>query len=428
MKTLFRLLAGLVAALIGLTLVVCLLVVARAPTVNDPGPLAPAAIEVARNLVRQASLRDSAAGSLRVIKLHAGELEQVLNYGLQSQYRGAASVAIADSIATVRFSLPVKTTPFGSWINGEVAVTTENNFIRVQSLRAGQLPVPAWIGNFLLPKFHSKLLQRSDKYVQVVAALNSVVVAGDEIVVSYQWQPQLMAQLAERGRELIFEPGQQQRLQAHALQLAQITRDLGGAGKQSITALMAPMFRFAAGRGGMAVEENRAALQILAAYVLNMNPQRLLGDIDGFGKVVRHDLRLSGRRDFAQHFLLSAALAVSAGNTLAAEIGVLKERQDTEAGGSGFSFTDLAIDEAGARFGHLAVADDDSARALQQMVAVNALQENVFTPEVKDLPEFMSQQEFAERFDQVGSPKYQEISATIDQRIAQLPLVARLQK
>jgi hypothetical protein len=263
-------------------------------------------------------------------------------------------------------------------------------------------------------------------YAKLVAAVKDVSVKGDKLSVRYQWQPALMGQLAARGRELVLEPGQQERLTLYAEELARVTREIGIPGKQSVTALLAPMLQFAARRGGDSVEENRAALQMLALYSINVDARRFLVDSDVMGRMVRHDLRLAGRRDFAQHFLISAALAASAGSALASEIGVLKEEQDTVGGGSGFSFTDIAIDQAGTRLGQLAVMDAMTAALTQQLLGSQDLQEALFTPQVADLPEYLTQAEFARRFTAVGSPAYEEMNRVITDRISRLPLVTRM--
>ena len=55
------------------------------------------------------------------------------------------------------------------------------------------------------------------------------------------------------------------------------------------------------------------------------------------------------RRDLAQHFAVSCALAVVVGSHGAEIAGISKELSDAR-GGSGFSFADLAADFAGIRF------------------------------------------------------------------------------
>src|SRR5439155_12630756 len=56
---------------------------------------------------------------------------------------------------------------------------------------------------------------------------------------------------------------------------------------------------------------------------------------------------MRGRRDLAQHFVVSCALVAVVGESLAEAAGLFKEQQDARPGGSGFSFVDLNADLAG---------------------------------------------------------------------------------
>jgi hypothetical protein len=129
-------------------------------------------------------------------------------------------------------------------------------------------------------------------------------------------------------------------------------------------------------------------------------------------------LSLLGRRDFAEHFTISAALSINGGSQLANAIGLFKEEEDA-AKGSGFSFTDLAADRAGVRLGNLAT-DNAAMRVRQQLAA--ARNDADLVPDFRDLPEFMPQAEFDRRFGPVGSARYQKIIDLIDARLAAHPL------
>jgi len=103
-------------------------------------------------------------------------------------------------------------------------------------------------------------------------------------------------------------------------------------------------------------------------------------------------------------------------------MGLLKELQDAEAGGSGFSFTDLAVDRAGARFGELSVASASEAQRVQQALAADTAAEALLLPDLRNLPEFMPAAEFEQRFTSVGSPAWNAVADDIEQRLKALPL------
>jgi hypothetical protein len=129
-------------------------------------------------------------------------------------------------------------------------------------------------------------------------------------------------------------------------------------------------------------------------------------------------LSLHGRRDFAEHFMISAALTVNGSSRLANAIGLIKEEEDASKG-SGFSFTDLAADHAGVKLGERATGE--AAERVQQKLAA-ARNDADLLPDFRDLPEFMPQAEFDRRFGPVGSPRYQKIIDGIDARLAAHPL------
>jgi len=130
---------------------------------------------------------------------------------------------------------------------------------------------------------------------------------------------------------------------------------------------------------------------------------------------------LAGRDDFPKHFLISAAIASEAGSPLADAIGVYKEIDDSR-GGSGFSFNDIGADRAGTRFGEVASRSPERARKLARALAAGAA-ESDFMPDVSDLPEFMQEAEFKRRYGGVGGPGYARMMATIEARVASLPLL-----
>ncbi len=76
---------------------------------------------------------------------------------------------------------------------------------------------------------------------------------------------------------------------------------------------------------------------------------------------------LRGRRDWVQHFAVSAALAAFASPELAEQAGITKELLDARPGGSGFSFGDLAADYAGVGFGKALLEGDAEGTRLRRL-------------------------------------------------------------
>ncbi len=423
MKYLVALVCGLLLTAVAVVVVAGLLLLAAAPTVGDTPPLTPADLAAVRSLLQQALLKNQENGNLKQLTVRSREIEQAMNYLLDARLNGNARITINQGVVTVGISVPVPANPFGSWFNTEVElVKTGDSQLHVLHLQLGKFPIPASLANRLMLRMHEELLEQEPQYARVMSAITGFSIGTDQLTVSYRWQRELLDQIAARGRTLMLDPEHQARLHAFALQLSQLTTDPALPEKISVTALLAPMFSFARQRGGSAVEENRAALQLLAMYALDVEPERLLGVIPGLGKLQHHDLRLSGRHDFALHLLISAGLEVSSDEAMANEIGTLKEQLDTKGGGTGFSFTDLAVDHAGARLGELAVSSEVNAKRVQLLLADGNLQESLFAPSLQELPEFLSEAEFARRYTAVDAPAYNAMVAGIENRIRQLPL------
>jgi hypothetical protein len=170
--------------------------------------------------------------------------------------------------------------------------------------------------------------------------------------------------------------------------------------------------------GEPAVDEHRALLLALGVAVMRSDPGRLAGDRVA-GMSVRYlGLRLRGRQDLAQHFVISAALAVAGGDNLADAIGLFKELDDAD-GGSGFSFVDLLADRAGVE---LALAATGSrAREVQALLAGRP-GEGAIMPPIDDLPEGLMAMAFRARYRDLDDARFGAVKREIDTRIAVLPL------
>jgi hypothetical protein len=425
MKYVMAVVAGFLLAAVLLVAVLGSKMLASARTVGDMPPLTPADLTAVRSLLQQAMLRNQDSGKLQQLAIRSRELEKALNYLLDARLNGDARVTINKGIARVALSVPVPANPFGSWVNMEVAVVKgEDLLLHVQHLQIGSLAIPAFIADRLMLHVHADLQAQQPDYAHMVASITDIVIGTDQLTISYRWQRELLDQLAARGRTLMLDPEHQARLTFYAQQLALLANDAALPERLSVASLLSPMFALARQRGGSAVEENRAVLQILAMYALDVDPARVLGEIPGLGSFKQHDIRLASRHDFALHLLVSAGLDASTDSNLATDIGQLKEQLDTKASGTGFSFTDLAIDRTGARLGELAVSNENNAKHVQQLLADPSVRESLFMPPLQDLPEFMSEVDFAKRFVTVGSPAYNAMIDSIEGRIKLLPLFA----
>lgn len=166
--------------------------------------------------------------------------------------------------------------------------------------------------------------------------------------------------------------------------------------------------------GADPVVENRTAVLLAAAWTFGCAP------IAGGGPVRRVRPVLHRRDDLGRHFVGSAALAALLDRETSESVGWGKEVRDTR-GWSGFSFSDVAANRAGARFGDLATASAQSARRVQERMERAAADTDIM-PEVRGLPDHLPEKELKRRFGEPGDRAYRQVLEGIEARIADAPL------
>jgi hypothetical protein len=127
---------------------------------------------------------------------------------------------------------------------------------------------------------------------------------------------------------------------------------------------------------------------------------------------------MRGRLDMTRHFFVSAELVALGGSDFARGAGLAKELSDSR-GGSGFSFCDMAANEAGVRFAEAVLSGQLSLDDVAERFAVE-----IFLPPVAELPEGLQAAEFAEQFGGTGDPRYASQLTSIRAQIAALPAYA----
>jgi len=234
-----------------------------------------------------------------------------------------------------------------------------------------------------------------------------------QLHIAYRLNPEQFARLGNL-LALNIDPDA---LSVYQQKLADVVARHDRAWRLSLAQLLQPLFQLAYQRSTQndAIEANKHVIFTVNAYVNRNGAQRLLPDTTT-ADTARLSVFLYRRIDMAKHFIASAALSASGSGHLAQKLGQNKELADAQHG-SGFSFIDLAANHAGRYFGEMATATPETARKLQQKMA-NIKDYRAFMPDVTDLPESLSSQEFQERFHNTESPVYRQIIRQIDTRIA----------
>jgi len=279
------------------------------------------------------------------------------------------------------------------------------------------VPVPAFLCNWLLDVGMARL-QSSTDYNAAADVIKQVRSRNGFLSVHFEWSDAVPGQL----KAALIGPQEQARWRIYHERLVKLTGESGALRVIPMEQLLGPLMQLAVERsdGADPVAESRAALIVLAFYVNGKGLAALVPAARDWPVAQRHLVVLQGRADFPRHFMISAVLAVTAGSPLSDVVGLYKELDDARSG-SGFSFNDIAADRAGTRFGELVLSGMPTFGRIESAVAGN-LREADLIPDVRDLPEFLSEAEFKRRFGGVGAPRFQAMMAQIEERIAALPL------
>lgn len=408
---------SLFAMLAGLT-VLPWLMLDDAPAIEPPAEFRRTDLAWIKSLFQKHDPRRQTPEVIHTLQLDEAELNRLLNYAVELRRVSGIAAELTPGMATLTATLTLPANPFGRYLNITAEVADVPGGIRLQSLQLGSLPLPGTLADWTARLAH-RWMRRDETYATLADAISQVNFDENQAALDYRWRPELLTQIERKSAELLIAPADQVRMLAYAERLDALLQRHPRGSTIPLVRITVPLFTLALQNGGAASEENRAALTALAAYLAGISlPKLLEGDSQSIRRAPRVLLSLHGRRDFAEHFVISAALSANGGSRLANAIGLIKEEEDADRG-SGFSFTDLAANRAGARLGERATGDA-AERIRQQLATIR--NDAALLPDFSDLPEFMSQAEFDRRFGPVGSPRYLKLIDRIDARLAAHPL------
>lgn len=390
--------------------------VTETPRVTHAGVPTPADLERGRHIYRQLFPVWPTAEPVRRLRLGAQDLDLGLNYLLVSRHLGFGRVHLSDQALALDLSLRPR--PAGPYLNLGLRLVPAAGRLKIDQMRLGVLPLPGLLARPLV----DGLLAASPLGGQlrlIDEVVREVKLAAGELQLTLAWDAvRVHALIDTAGRQLAgVDPAQ---LDAYRARLGELA---SARPTPDFARVMGELFALARARSHAndPVAENRALLLALAEAANGRRlglPDRATTRLPG--------LSLEGRGDYVQHFTLSAAMAAVLGDALADQAGLYKEVRDTR-GGSGFSFSDLAADRAGSRFGMRATASAPAARRVQALLA-GSRDSALYLPEVRDLPEFLPLAEFERRYGGVGGEGYSRLLELIEQRIAALPVHRQAQE
>ncbi|MCK5835843.1 MAG: hypothetical protein KAH09_01135 [Desulfobacula sp.] len=361
------------------------------------------------------------------LTLSESDLNLLMGYGLSKEMgltHVAARVKLSPNFLIANASVKIPGSFLGNYINITAMVKGKKDFLKLHSITMGRITLPEPVVSPLLAGIH-RLLMRFEPYEKLFQNrqnIQQVTIAEGVLKLSYEWDLQDARNLKTQIQKNLIPLEHQPRLVRHHNELAMLLRGVQGR-PTSLATLLPPMFAFAESQSEISniswdpVQENKALFQVLALYVTghrlaNLVTPKYRKEILPFRPA---RILLRKREDLVKHFLVSAALTVSASSRLANFMGIAKEMDDST-NGSGFSFADLAADKAGVKMGELAIAGQDQARKLQQEMQLDP-REDAFMPEINNLPEGIMALEFNTRYQDLDSKAYNLINSEIETRL-----------
>jgi len=421
-----RVLRGLIAA--GLLLVLLMLLMVEAePRVAGREPPDGMAAEQARGVAeRLRALMDDgdvAAGWSATEAEMNGVLASAER--LLPGMRGRAAVDGETLAVAVSVGAPVL--PSGLWANLRLAFADSDDGLEVAAARVGRLPLPPALAEHALRLGLDRALGPGAGEAAVASVAALALVPGEARVAfrtDADGRVPLLELLRNRARSAAGTDARALAArQLRAIQAAVRTGRLPQDGS------FLPYVRFvveaAEAQAGPAVERARGALYALALYCGDLRfetavgvslPGRMQGRHNGCAGTT-----LGGRDDLRRHFAISAGLDAATVGTAAFGMGELKELIDSNPGGTGFSFDDVAADAAGVRFARTFLGTPPEEWA---GLAARIADEDAMLPSLAGLPSGLTADEFRARYGSVDSDAYAALVAEIDRRVEALPLHA----
>jgi hypothetical protein len=366
-------------------------------------------------------------GETRTLRMSEEDVNRLLAMAMAvSGERRSARVELSPDQVRAAASLALPGHAFGTrFLNlqaaGRVAVDDGTLRLDLAELQVGAIRVPRWLLRFASP-LAAAVLRSEPRLAPTLGALRAIEVADRAFEIRYGHTTLPRGFLREIVREAAGTQDLLPSVRAQAEHLVRVAPSLPH-GERRFGAALEAAFALAHERSasGGKVEENTAAIVALGTLLGHWRVQSLVGTaLDD--ATLQAGLRayggttLRGRRDWVQHYLVSAALAAVADTGVSQATGVLKEELDSR-GGSGFSFGDLLADRAGTAFGSVATRDETSAEAIQDHLA-RGFRIDDFFPRADDLPENLPEPELQAKFGGVGGERYRRIVGIIDSRVA----------
>ncbi len=399
------------------------------PIVVDAETIDPRSAMQARDLAKRTLDEILNAAQPVTLSATAEEFNGLIALGARALPRltGRVNVTRLGLLGALTVELPPN--PFGRYLNIYVQINPSRAGLDIEYVRIGQIKIPGTLARATL-RLVLDLTLGNQQGALFLDAVQGISLEQDLASLYLAPPPDLKLRLQRtRGRlkgyrDKVALLGDPQRVRFYYQHLIELNRVYGDFNEVSLDYYLGPLLKEAGRRSEQSAPEieNQAALLALAIYLGSYRFESLIGPVRTEEMKAHRPPRrvvLAGRGDLRLHFIFSAALKLAADKGISFAIGEFKELLDSGSGGSGFSFADLAADRAGTRFATWATDKNGGAWQLQREMS-GEITEASFFPDISELPEGLSDNEFISLYGGVNAAPYKAMVAKIDSRLDKL--------
>ncbi|WP_340680360.1 hypothetical protein [Paraglaciecola sp.] len=377
-----------------------------------------------KDLMRQISDSLRNRSTSQRIDLTQSQLNSLVGFAQRAQknFNGRVNIAKQGAGFYATYKLPAN--PLGRYINLDLLLLPGDG-IALEHVKVGAMAIPGqWAISVM-----TQLIDwytGSDIATQFIDQVENIAMTEQKMTISIRPIAVFLREL-NTVKEGLSRTGDEELSLRTAFYLKYLQElDIGKKSTaQSLAKFIGPVFAQAQKRSNYdtAPKENEAAIMALAIYAGHYRFANFVGNVQPIANKIampKTPPMLANRADLNQHFIFSAGIKLLSEQGLSIAIGEFKELMDRGNGGSGYSFVDLSADFAGVKFAQTAT-EPEKAQQLQALLA-NSMDEALFFPNIKGLPEGLSKAAFTKQFNEVDSPEYLKLVQEIHRRVDALAI------
>ncbi len=386
--------------MIGLGTLMSLLMISTSPSVPISNPPDAAAMIKMRDIAR--SLRDGADKEQpTLVTLPWTDASTAAALAGRTARIEHVAVSGDETMATLYASIPL---PLGLWINVEGYAAPNPTGFPELSGKIGRLPIPAFMTSWIISGAEAYLNWKGADVPPRDGVVHEFSLSSDGVTTQLRLPKDKKLYRTINDVRAAGIDGD-----AVAAQYCRLTKEHAANPSPQIAPYVNRTFLTVS-----SADEAKTAFVALAMLTVSPDVGMLAGDIKSAIQSCRIpaiDVTLLGRQDLAKHWVLSAALAAALGEDMSEAMGTWKEVADSGAGGTGFSFVDLAADRSGIAFAR-GLEGDQEETTIQKLRMAN--ESDLLPQEALKLGEGMTEAQFQTLYQNIDSPDYQAMVVKVD--------------